>query len=116
MILSDLLGSPVLDAAGERLGFAIDARFVLDAAPAEARSPEIDARLYGLIVSPHTRSSYLGYDRNGVDAPALIGSFLAWRHRGSFLLLWEDVELLTPGRITARRGYRRFRSGFRPAA
>ncbi|HKU12518.1 MAG TPA: PRC-barrel domain containing protein [Sinomonas sp.] len=116
MILSDLLGSPVFGPTGERLGFAIDARFVLEASPEDARSPEIDARLHGLIVSPHTRSSYLGYDRNGVDAPALIGSFLAWRHRGSFLLLWEDVDHLEPGRIAARPGYRRFRSGFRPAA
>jgi len=32
MILSDLLGSPVLTAEGERLGVVVDARFALDVA------------------------------------------------------------------------------------
>jgi hypothetical protein len=115
MILSDLIGSPVLDPDGERLGFAIDARFVLDGPQEQARTPEIDAVLHGLVVSPHTRSSYLGYDRNNVNAPALIAKFLTWRHRGSFLVLWEDIERLAPGRIEVRRGYRRYLSGFRPS-
>jgi hypothetical protein len=113
MILSDVLGSPVLDAHGERLGFAVDVRFVLNPSGEDKRTPQIEARLYGFIVSPHTRSSYLGYDRSDVNAPALIARFLAWRHRGSFLVLWPDVERATGGRIELRQGYRRYRSGLR---
>jgi hypothetical protein len=113
MILSDVLGSPVLDAHGERLGFAVDVRFVLNPSGEDRRTPQIEAWLYGFIVSPHTRSSYLGYDRSDVNAPALIARFLAWRHRGSFLVLWPDVERATGGRIELRQGYRRYRSGLR---
>lgn len=113
MILSDVLGSPVLDADGERLGFAADVRFVLNPSGEDKLTPQVEARLYGFIVSPHTKSSYLGYDRSDVNAPALIARFLAWRHRGSFLVLWPDVERVTGGRIELRRGYRRYRSRFR---
>ena len=67
MILSDLLGSPVLDASGERLGQVVDARFVLDGPPDGLLAA---ARLHALVVSPHAHSSFDGYERTGVDAPA----------------------------------------------
>jgi len=89
MILSDLLGRPVLDDAGRRLGQVVDARFVLDGPPDGSLAA---ARLHGLVVSPHAHSSFDGYERTGVDAPALIARFLRWRARGSFLVLWGDLE------------------------
>lgn len=106
MILTDLLDSSVLDAEGEKLGFATDARFVLPQHPSDAPS---EAWLEGIIVSPRTRTSFLGYDRVDITSPALIARYLAWRHRGSFLVLWSDIERITTGRIELRAGYRRYR-------
>ena len=89
MILSDLLGNPVFDGSGRRLGQVVDARFVLDGPPDGSLAA---ARLHGLVVSPHAHTSFDGYERTGVDAPALIARFLRWRARGSFLVLWADLE------------------------
>ena len=91
MILGDLLGHRVLDADGARLGTVIDVRFVIDGSP---HAPLADARLYGLIVSPRTSSSYWGYERTTANAPAVIARFLAWRHRGTFLVPWSSVALI----------------------
>ena len=105
MILGDLLDAPVSDPSGERLGFVVDVRFVLDgpldgllAAP----------RLHGLLVSPRTGTSFLGYERTGVSAPWPVGSFLSWRHRGTFLVHWEDVASVAPGRVGLVADFRRF--------
>jgi sporulation protein YlmC with PRC-barrel domain len=91
MILGDLLGLPVLDATGARLGYVIDVRFVIDGAP---RVPLADARLAGFVVSPRTKSSYWGYERTEQTRPAVIARFLAWRHRGTFLVPWTSVARL----------------------
>ncbi|WP_350348296.1 PRC-barrel domain containing protein [Agromyces sp. G08B096] len=90
MILGDLLGLPVFDAAGERLGFLIDVRFVLDGA-VRPDAALAEARIAGFVVSPRTRSSYWGYERTEQTAPALIARFLARRHRGTFLVPWASV-------------------------
>ncbi|MDR5699166.1 PRC-barrel domain-containing protein [Agromyces aerolatus] len=91
MILGDLLGLPVRDARGERLGHVIDVRFVIDGVP---RVPLADARLAGFVVSPRTKSSYWGYERTEETRPALIARYLAWRHRGTFLVPWSSVARL----------------------
>lgn len=101
MILSDLLGSAVLAADGERLGQVVDARLVLDGAPDGLLAA---ARLHGLVVSPHAHSSFAGYERTGVDAPALIARFLRWRARGAFLVLWEDLASFTDDVVRLRPG------------
>jgi hypothetical protein len=59
--LSELLGLDVLDATAQRLGTVVDVRLAvtgdLDGNP--------DApTLFGLVISPRTRSSYLGYERS----------------------------------------------------
>jgi sporulation protein YlmC with PRC-barrel domain len=92
MILSDLLGRPVLDADGRTLGRVLDARFVIDGAPTQLLA---EARLAGLIVSPHTGTTFLGYERTDENSPWLIATFLRWRHRGSFYVRWEDIQRLT---------------------
>lgn len=88
MLLSDLLDAPVRDADGRTLGFVVDVRLVLDgpldgvlAAP----------RLHGLLVSPRTGTSFLGYERTDENSPALLARWLRHRHRGTFLVLWDDV-------------------------
>jgi len=71
MVLSELLGSPVVQ-GGDRVGRVADLRFVLDAAPDtsdDMRGPMPEARLYGLLVSPRTPGSFLGYERSGVTKP-----------------------------------------------
>jgi sporulation protein YlmC with PRC-barrel domain len=91
MILGDLLGQPVFDASGHRLGTVIDVRFVIDGVPRGPDAPLADARLAGFVVSPRTKSSYWGYERTEETRPALIARFLAWRHRGTFLVPWSSV-------------------------
>ncbi|MEN0085225.1 MAG: PRC-barrel domain-containing protein [Leifsonia sp.] len=101
MILSDLLGSPVLTADGERLGVVVDARLALDGPPDGMLSA---ARLYGLVVSPRSHSSFAGYERTDVEAPALIARFLRWRARGSVLVLWADLASFTGDVVRLRPG------------
>lgn len=101
MILSDLLGSPVLTADGERLGVVVDARLALDGPPDGLLAAP---RLYGLVVSPHSRGSFAGYERTGVEAPALIARFLEWRARDSVLVLWPDLASFTDDVVRLRPG------------
>ena len=101
MILSDLLGSPVLTAEGERLGAVVDARLAMDGPPDGMLAA---ARVYGLVVSPHSHSSFAGYERTDVDAPALIARFLRWRARGSVLVLWSDLASFTDDVVRLKPG------------
>ncbi len=96
--------TPVLDADGVRLGRIIDARFVVDGTP---RPLLADARLVGFIVSAHSGTSFLGYERTDVQAPWPIARFLRWRHRGAFLVRWDDIARLSPDAVTLRAGYAR---------
>jgi hypothetical protein len=43
--------------------------------------------LFGLVVSPRTRSPYLGYERSDANRPMALAAWLRWRHRGTFLAL-----------------------------
>ena len=101
MILTDLLDRFVLDADGAYLGHVIDARFVLDGPPAGVLAAP---RLHGLLVSPRSATSFLGYERTGVSAPWPVGSFLSWRHRGTFLVHWTDVAAVEDGGVRLRAG------------
>ena len=102
MILGDLLGTPVFDADGARLGRVADARFTLDGGPHQLLA---DARLLGLVVSPHSASSFLGYERSGVAQPWPLPQLLRWRHRGSFLVLWEDIGMVSAKSVRLREGF-----------
>jgi len=84
MILSEVLTLPVLDAAGEQVGVVADLRFELDPATGEAR-------LLGVLVGRRAHSVFLGYERTGVTAPAVIARFLAWRERGAVLRAGEPA-------------------------
>jgi hypothetical protein len=102
MILGDLLGTPVHDAAGLRLGRVADARFTINGPPGQLLA---DARLLGLIVSPHSASSFLGYERTGLARPWPIAHLLRWRHRGSFLVLWADIDMIGTDTVRLREGF-----------
>ncbi|TDE91545.1 PRC-barrel domain containing protein [Occultella glacieicola] len=108
MLLSDLLDLSVRDHDGTHVGYVIDARFVLDGAPGPTLA---GARLHGLLVSPRTHTSMLGYERTGVRAPAPIGAFLGWLHRGTFLVRWPDVARVDDQHLVLRDGYVRVDPG-----
>lgn len=101
MILSDLLDRFVLDADGRHLGHVIDVRLVLDGPPAGVLAAP---RLHGLLVSPRTATSFLGYERTEVTAPWPVARFLRWRHRGTFLVQWSDVDAVEDGAVRLRAG------------
>jgi hypothetical protein len=105
MILGDLLDAPVRGPADEPLGYVVDVRFVLDG-PLDGTLAA--PRLHGLLVSPRAGTSFLGYERTGVRSPALVARWLRWRHRGTFLVHWSDVESVAPGAVRLRHGFRRF--------
>lgn len=110
MQLSNLLGMRVVDAGHHRVGTVIDVRLrIEDATGDHLPSPEV----VGLVVSPRTRSSYLGYERTGIDAPALIAAIASWRHRDTFLAAWEDVARVGSDHVTLRVGYSRHPAALR---
>ena len=102
MRMSELIGAEVRDAESEQVGTVVDVRLHL-----ASEGPDKRPELFGLVVSPHTRSSYLGYERSEARSPALLAALLRWRHRGTFLTLWEDISSLGTS-VTLRRGYRRY--------
>lgn len=105
MQLSDLLGVDVRDAAGRRLGTVTDVRLAVPGAMDHHPGPP---SVFGLVVSPRTGSSYLGYERSEVRRPAALAVLLRWRHRGTFLTLWTDLHTVSADRVTVRDGYRRY--------
>jgi hypothetical protein len=103
MILTDLLGSRVF--GPDFLGYVTDARFVLD--PPSSDQPMPAARLHGIVVSPHARSSSLGFERVEVRSPWPIAMAVRWRHRGSFLVAWADIARLDSQRVQLRGNFTR---------
>ncbi|MFC8798264.1 PRC-barrel domain containing protein [Promicromonospora sp. NPDC057138] len=118
MIASDLFDVPVRDDAGAHLGWVVDLRFVLDGPPSTFLAR---ARLHGLVVSPRTRTSFLGFERSRVRQPWPVAPLLRWLHRGTFLVHWPDVAHVPspdddtdPGReatVVLRPGYTRYEPG-----
>jgi hypothetical protein len=100
VIITELLSARVF--GPDFLGFVSDVRFSLD-----TESVGLPARLYGIIVSPHARSSSLGFERSGVRSPWPIAALVRWRHRGSFLVRWADIERIDVNRIQLRPGFER---------
>lgn len=65
------------------------------------------ARVVGILVSPRTGTSLLGYERTGVTAPWPVPQLVRRRHRGTFLVPWDDVAAAGQGEVRLARGYRR---------
>jgi hypothetical protein len=112
MILTDLLGSRVF--GPDFLGYVTDARFVLD--PLSSDQPMPKARLYGIVVSPHAKSSSLGFERVEVRSPWPIAAVVRWRHRDSFLVAWDDIARLDSRRVQLRSDFVRRSSLLRQPA
>jgi hypothetical protein len=136
MNVGDLFDAPVLGPDGAAVGTVVDMRFALeipddgdgDGDPGGDRDREQErplsehvagdavgrARLVGLLVDPRGGGSLLGYERTGVDAPWPVAQLVRRRHRGTFLVRWDDVaELADPGArgapvtVRLRAGYER---------
>ena len=104
MILSDLLQKTVRDHSGHRLGITIDARFSVELTPDDVPGT---ATLVGIIVSERTASSFRGYERTGVNSPWPIAQLLERLHRRSFLVAWDDIEVIGEKAIRLRTGFSR---------
>ena len=102
MQLSELLGLEVVDATAQRVGTVTDVRLTVPGDPDD--NPDFPT-LFGLIISPRTRSSYLGYERYDARSPAALAALLRWRHRGTFLALWADVARIGAESVTLRAGF-----------
>jgi hypothetical protein len=105
MQLSELLGLEVFDADDERIGRVVDVR--LDVGGDLDRDPDCPT-LFGLLISPHTRSSYLGYERSDARRPKVLAALLRRRHRGTFLALWHDVRRVDAASVVMRSDFRRY--------
>ena len=96
MLLSELLGCRVLTPDGEPIGTIVDVRFLRGP---ERRARESELELIALIVSPHSRLSFYGYERGRVQGPAIIASLIRRLHRGSRIIPWECVESVHDGEV-----------------
>lgn len=96
MLLSDLLGSEMRTGSGERLGTIVDARF--RRGPRRGRH-EGELELIALIVSPHGRSSFYGYERGRVNGPAVIAAIVRWLHLDSRVVPWDCVSRIENGAV-----------------
>jgi hypothetical protein len=106
MILSNLLGAEVR-LEDHKVGHVIDVRLLADEVTTDQPMPRM--HVYGFVVSPHARSSNLGYERSGVRSPWPIAAFEHWRHRDSFLVRWGDVQAVRERWVELRPGATRYR-------
>jgi hypothetical protein len=95
----------VVDAGNHPVGTVIDVRLTVGG---ELDRDPATPRVLGLIVSPRTRSSFLGYERSTATAPVLLARLLRWRHRGTFLASWEDVARVGDHLVTLRPRYTKY--------
>jgi sporulation protein YlmC with PRC-barrel domain len=105
MQLSELLGMRVVDAGNHRVGTVTDVRLTVSG---DLTGRPATPRVLGLVVSPRTTSSFLGYERSTAKAPYLLARFLRWRHRGTFLAGWEDVARVGDDAIRLRPRFTRY--------
>ncbi len=105
MQLSRFLGLRVVDAANHPVGTVIDVRLTIGG---DVQHDPSTPRVLGLVISPRTQSSFLGYERTTATAPYLLARLLRWRHRGTFLAAWEDVARVGGERVVLRPRFTKY--------
>lgn len=105
MQLSRFLGQRVVDAGNHPVGTVIDVRLTIGG---DLQHDPFTPRVLGLVISPRTRSSYLGYERTTATAPYLLARLLRCRHRGTFLAAWEDVARVGDELVALRPGFTKY--------
>lgn len=96
MLLSELLGCRVLAPRAGDLGTVVDVRFRRGA---RTRGKEGELELIALIVSPHSRQSFYGYERGRVGGPAVVAAIIRRLHRGSRIVPWECIQSVSEGEV-----------------
>lgn len=109
MILSELMAREVR-CGDERLGYVVDARFVLRGA---VEGSLAEAQLVGLVVGSGKRMNVLGYERAEQSRPVLLNWFFGRRQRESFLVDWDDVASVDGATVELREGFTRWSSRLR---
>jgi sporulation protein YlmC with PRC-barrel domain len=105
MQLSRFLGLRVVDAGNHAVGHVTDVRLAIGG---DLQHGPPTPRVLGLVISPRTRSSFLGYERSTATAPFVLAQLLRWRHRGTFLAGWEDVAKVGDDLVVLRPRYTRY--------
>jgi sporulation protein YlmC with PRC-barrel domain len=105
MLLSEVLGQRVVDAGNHPVGTVVDVRLTIAGEPVDDPPKP---RVLGLVISPHTRSSFLGYERSEANAPAMVAALMRWRHRGTFVAAWDDVARVGSDLVRLRPGFTRY--------
>jgi sporulation protein YlmC with PRC-barrel domain len=90
MKASDLIGRPVLDSTGRKVGVVSDLRCIQDG---PLRGSMAAPRVHQVLVSGRRTGSMLGYDRRDQQGPWLIRWIVRRLHRKLLILPWESVTL-----------------------
>jgi len=104
MKASDLIGRPVVDSTGRRIGVVTDLRCVQDG---PLRGAMAAPRVRDVIVSRRRTGSMLGYDRRDQQGPWLIRLLVRWLHRDLLIVPWEATQLTDGGRALVLTGAQR---------
>jgi hypothetical protein len=105
MQLSRFLGLRVIDAAQHPVGTVVDVRLTMTGDPEHDPAAP---RVLVLVISPRTKTSFLGYERSGANAPVMLATLFRWWHRGTFLAAWDDVARVGSDLVRLRPGYTRY--------
>ena len=90
MLMSDVMGSTVVDAGGKRLGQVTDVRLVQDGPYIEGFGNAL--RLDGLVIGRAGIDSRLGYARGGVRGPWLLRRLAFALEGRAWIVPWTDVS------------------------
>ena len=107
MLLGELLGARVLDAAGEELGRVDDARLVRDGPYVEGFGNGL--RVADLVVGDGGVAVRLGYVRHGVRGPVLVRWWARRRERRCLVVPWPEVAGTDGGVVRLRCARRALR-------
>ncbi len=98
MRASDLLGSPVVDPHGRRLGKVMGIRCVQDG---PIRGTNATLRVDALVVHRRAIGAFLGFHLRDQPGPQPLGALMRWVHRDARLVLWASITELGADKITA---------------
>jgi hypothetical protein len=100
--LGDLIGAPVHDRSGRRLGIVTDVRLAPGPGVAGGRAELVTA---GLLVDRHRVGGLLGYDRRGRQGPLVVRLVVRYLHRHLRYLPWtDDLEIRWEPTVTIVSG------------
>ncbi|SFW85927.1 hypothetical protein [Amycolatopsis australiensis] len=99
MRAGELIGRPVRDATGRRIGAVREIR--TESTPRGDGMPELVVR--GVVVA-RTRVRLFGYQRHDQRGPGPLVALIRWLHRHTRYVEWADVDLSGP-EVRVRRPF-----------